>query len=153
MSWRGLCASRRTNFTEQMKRVAAECCQLYPRTLQLSCERYGSTAGHDNSVGWCLYLVHGLFCKCVSCTFQLMSVFGPWAVLQMRVMYISVDVCIWFMGCSANACQLHFNVEWRSYVPRSVGDPAERCHSMAYRLDVCLRPSDENRISGRVSNL
>jgi hypothetical protein len=62
-----------------------------------------------------------------------------------------VDVCI--LGCSAAAVrQLHFNVEWRSYIRRSGRDPAERCHSVPYCLDTRLRPPDENLISRRVSN-
>jgi hypothetical protein len=52
-----------------MKRVAAECCQLHSRTLQLPSERSDSTARHDNPVS-CLYLVHGLFCNRVSTTLQ-----------------------------------------------------------------------------------
>jgi hypothetical protein len=54
-----------------MKRVASECCQLYSRTLQLSSERCGPTAGHDNPVSW--------------------SVFGSWAVLQLRVSYTATS--------------------------------------------------------------
>jgi hypothetical protein len=63
-----------------------------------------------------------------------------------------VAVCVWFIGCSTSACQLHCNVEWRSYVRRSGRDTTERCHSVPYCLDARLRTPYENHISRRVSN-